>query len=63
LEQPSKKAQFAIKYCTFVNNSAANGDRNDVFASSANVVSDCSLSLQPQLVVGIVVLRLLFAKS
>jgi hypothetical protein len=54
------KANVTIKYCTFVNNSAANDDGNDVYANftsvffgnTNNMVSDCSLSYPPQLVAG-----------
>jgi hypothetical protein len=48
-----------IKYCTFVNNTAANDDGNDVYADftsdffndPANIVNDCTSSFPPQLVV------------
>jgi hypothetical protein len=48
-----------IKYCTFVNNTAANDDGNDIYAgftsdffnNPTNIVNDCTLSFPPQLVV------------
>jgi hypothetical protein len=49
-----------IKYCRFVNNTAANDDGNDVYANFTsdffnnpnNVANDCTVSFPPQLVVG-----------
>jgi hypothetical protein len=54
------KSNVGIKYCTFVNNTAANEDGNDVYANFTsdffgnpnNVNNDCTNSFAPQLVVG-----------
>jgi hypothetical protein len=52
------KANVAIRFCTFVNNTATNDDGNDVYANFTsdffgnpnNINNDCSYSFPPQLV-------------
>jgi hypothetical protein len=56
------KANVSIKYCAFANNSAANDDGNDVYVPTAsvffndpsNILSVCSVSPIPQLLVNTV---------
>jgi hypothetical protein len=58
-----------IKYCIFANNTAMNGDGNDVYvdfatdfySNSDNINNDCTYSLSPQLLVNTVFLIFLFS--